>query len=257
MENPHSRYPCLRLVYPGELVLGLWLATFLREVRLSPRVERGLSDCNPWMSKMGFTDVLRSHTTDSHKFTRGRVGYVRSNTYSSGIKFRMSRKYLQNHSIYKYWIPWINLKTAVHRCFSQPLEPIVHHLFSLCWHCQGFYGCIDVSHYTFLISPRSSTAAVSISEFPRNIFKITQYTFIKYILKARASSSLDSNITRTAENITKANKEKRKFAVPLNFWPQLNSWPVGPRSPQTARNQSYPKLSRQKIEWILKWCRHI
>jgi hypothetical protein len=39
-------------------VLGLWLATFLREARraelarLSPRVERGLSDCNPWTSKM-------------------------------------------------------------------------------------------------------------------------------------------------------------------------------------------------------------
>jgi hypothetical protein len=38
-------------------VLGLWLATF-REVRgaelarLSPRVEGGLTDCNPWMSKM-------------------------------------------------------------------------------------------------------------------------------------------------------------------------------------------------------------
>jgi hypothetical protein len=29
----------------------------------------------------------------------------------------------------------------------------------------------------------------------------------------------------------------------LNFWPQLNYWPVGSRSLQTARKQSYPNLN--------------
>jgi hypothetical protein len=76
---------------------------------------------------------------------------------------------------------------------------------------------------------QSNTAAASISEFPRNIFKMTQYAHVICHFEG-----FHSNITWTAENITK-NKEKRKSAVPLNFLPQLNSWSVGSRSPQTAR----------------------
>jgi hypothetical protein len=67
---------------------------------------------------------------------------------------------------------------------------------------------------------RSNTAVASISEFSRNIFNITQYAHIICHFEGQ-SLLFHSNIARIAENITK-NKEKRKSAVPLSFWVQLN-----------------------------------